>query len=278
MRERDEAAQPRKEGKSPQKDITPVLKGWDYEPGTINVRKVTGLDGAPKLQMRLDLGLLQMEITGRPDGVRPHGCESLLDYFEQQLSDHRAQNGSELGFHLDSNQCQLLREEAAMYYHRYLSLFVLEEFPGVVRDTARNLRVLDICGQYAEDEQDRLVLEQYRPYIIMMHARAKASISFKDRKYADAMEAVNEGLASIREFFAHFGQEQAFGRSNEVRVLKRFAREIRRKMPTDPIDRLRRKLDRAVKAEQYEEAARLRDKIAGMEAAGKTGSENTKTV
>jgi hypothetical protein len=67
------------EGKLPSRDITPVLKGWDYEPGTINVRKVVGNDGIPKLQMRLDLGLFQMEMTGRPDGVRPHGHESLLD-------------------------------------------------------------------------------------------------------------------------------------------------------------------------------------------------------
>lgn len=274
----DETAQPKNEAKSPQKDITPVLKGWDYEPGTINVRKVTGLDGSAKLQMRLDLGLLQMEMTGRPDGVRPHGCESLLDYFEQQLTDHRTRYGSELGFHLDGAQCQLLREEAAMYYHRYLSLFVLEEFPGVVRDTARNLRVLDLCGKYADEEQDRLLLEQYRPYITMMHSRARASIFFKDHKYADAMKAVEAGLASIKEFFVSFGQEQAFSRSNEVRVLKRFAREIRRKLPTDPLDRLRRKLERAIKAENYEEAARLRDKITGMEQPGNSETGNAKKV
>ena len=59
------------EAKGFSKDIVPLLKGWDYEPGTINVRKISGIDGAPKLQMRLDLGLLQMEMTGRPDGVRP---------------------------------------------------------------------------------------------------------------------------------------------------------------------------------------------------------------
>src|SRR4051794_7634989 len=65
------AAAERTEGKSPSKDVTPVLRGWDYESGTINVRKIYGLDGQPKLQMRLDLGLLQMEMNGRPDGVRP---------------------------------------------------------------------------------------------------------------------------------------------------------------------------------------------------------------
>ena len=191
----------RTEAKLPNKDITPVLKGWDYEPGTINVRKVSGLDGSMKLQMRLDLGLLQMELTGRPDGVRPHGFESLLEYFESLLKAHERQHGAELGFQLNGDQCEALREEAVMYYHRYLSLFVLEDFPGVVRDTARNLRVLDLCGKYAEEEQDRLILEQYRPYILMMNTRAAASILFKDGRYREALGVVEEGLEHMKEFF-----------------------------------------------------------------------------
>src|SRR6201986_5023572 len=96
----DDQARPRSEGKLLSKDIASILKGWDYETGAINVRKVDGLDGSPKLQMRLDLGLLQMELSGRPDGHRPHGCESLLEYFEKQLSDHQSRNGPELGFNL----------------------------------------------------------------------------------------------------------------------------------------------------------------------------------
>ena len=148
-----------------------------------------------------------------------------------------------------------------MYYHRYLSLFVLEEFPGVVRDTARNLRVLDLCGKFAASEQDRLVLEQYRPYITMMNVRARASLLFKEKRYADALDAVKEGLSKIKEFFVRFGQEEAFAQSNEVKVLKKFAREIRRKLPVDPVQKLQAQLERAVKREAYEEAARLRDEI-----------------
>ena len=251
----------RRQARSSSKDITPLLKGWDYEPGTINVRKVSGIDGQPKLQMRLDLGLLQMELTGRPDGQKPHGCESLLEYYESLLKEHETRNGTELGFHLTGEQCQSLREEAVMYYHRYLSLFVLEDFPGVVRDTDRNLRVLDLCGRYAVDEQDRLVLEQYRPYITMMNTRAAASILFKDQRYAEALKRVKEGIGSIREFFERFGQVKAMSRSNEVRVLKRFAREIKRKMPVDPLARLKAELNKAVTAERYEDAAKLRDEI-----------------
>ncbi|HEY7089092.1 MAG TPA: UvrB/UvrC motif-containing protein [Tepidisphaeraceae bacterium] len=243
------------------KDISPLLKGWDYEPGTINVRKINGLDGAQKLQMRLDLGVLQMELAGRPDGNRPHGCESLLEYYEDQLKDHKRRNGTELGFHLTGEQCAALREEAGLYYHRYLSLYVLEDFPGVVRDTARNLKVLDFCGKFAVDEQDRLVLEQYRPYITMMNSRAAASILFKEEKYREALEVVGKGLEKIKEFFTQFGQPEAFTQANEVKVLKQFARDIRKKLPIDPIAKLQSQLDKAVKAEHYEEAARLRDEI-----------------
>lgn len=246
---------------SSSKDITPVLADWDYEPGSINVRKIRGADGVNRLQMRLDLGLLQMELTGRPDGQRPNGCESLLEYYEDQLDKHKIRNGTELGFHLTGNQCQQLREEAQMYYYRYLSLYVLEDFNGVVRDTERNLRVLDLCGRYAVDEQDRLVLEQYRPYIIMMNTRASASILFKDLKYTDALSLVEEALNTIKDFFTKYGQADAYGYSSEVKVLKRFAREIRKKLPIDPVTKLQSQLERAVKTEQYEEAARLRDEI-----------------
>jgi hypothetical protein len=246
---------------NPNKDISPLLNGWDYEAGSINVRKIRGVDGHPKLQMRLDLGLLQMEMTGRPDGTRPHGHESLLEYFEQQLTEHERLNGTQLGFHLTRRQCALLREEAGMYYHRYLGLFVLEDFPSVVRDTARNLRVLDLCGQYAMDEQDRLILEQYRPYITMMNTRAQASLELRDGKFDAALQTVKRGLKRIKEFFNRFGQEEVYADSHEVRALKRLGREIRKKLPDNPLKRLQLKLNRAVKNEKYEQAAVLRDQI-----------------
>ena len=122
-------------------------------------------------------------------------------------------------------------------------------------------RPVDICGQYAEDEQDRLVLEQYRPYIIMMNCRAEASIHYNNKDYKPALEVAEKGLDRIRDFFTSFGQEEAFAKSNEVRVLKKFVREIRKKIPMDPLTRLRQQLDKALKTERYEEAAKLRDQI-----------------
>lgn len=53
------------------KDLTPLFEEWPFEPGQLSVRVIQGLDGAPRLQMRVDLGILQMELRGRPDGQAP---------------------------------------------------------------------------------------------------------------------------------------------------------------------------------------------------------------
>ncbi len=246
-------------------DLTELLKAWPYESGTINVRRIMGADGTPKLQMRLELGVLQMEVAGRPDGLRPNGFESLLDMQEDRLHSHKQKYGNTTqGFALSPDDCQELREEAAMYYQRYLSMFVLGDFEAVVRDTSRNLRVLDLCAKFAADDQDKLVLEQYRPYILMMNTRAAASILFKNQKMHQALDTVRQGLGNIRQFFEKFGQAEAFEACEEAKVLKKFAREIKKKMPIGMVERLQRKLKKAVANEQYELAAKLRDQISTM--------------
>src|SRR5207302_6395129 len=101
----------------------------------------------------------------------------------------------------------------------------------------------------------------------MMNTRAAASLHFGEKRYPEALAAIDEGLEGIRAFFARFGQEEAFEQSHEVKVLKRFAREIRRKLPVDPLQKLQAQLDRAVKRENYELAAKLRDQLKQMSGA-----------
>ncbi len=66
------------------KDITNLLNEWMYQPDEVMVRIVHGDDGRSKIQLRVDLGLLQMEMDGRPDGLRPEGYESWLEYYEHK--------------------------------------------------------------------------------------------------------------------------------------------------------------------------------------------------
>src|SRR5262249_57787132 len=100
-------------------DISPLLEHWAYKPGQVVVRKFKGKDGKEKIQLRVDLGLLQMNACGRPDGKQPCGHESLLEHFESRLQKHRAEHGdSDDGFKLTPEDCARLQQEAIQYHHR----------------------------------------------------------------------------------------------------------------------------------------------------------------
>lgn len=246
-------------------DLSRILEQWPYEPGKINVRLIEGDDGEPRVQMRLDLGILQLHTEGRPDGLRPRGFESLLEYQEARLDDHIGEHGSASTFVLTPEECRDLREEAAQYYRRYTALWILEDFDGVVRDTTRNLRVLDILAKYAESEGDRHELEPFRPYVTMMRARALASQALKDNEPRAALHAVDEGLEALRLHFSGTGQEGGFEQSSEVQMLRTMRDELVPKLPVSQKADLKRRLEQAIKNENYELAAILRDEMKNID-------------
>jgi len=256
-------------------DLRRILAGWDYEPNQITVRKVLGDDGSVKIQMRVDLGILQMESTGRPDGTRPHGFESLLAYHEHRLARHQELNGTELGFELSAEECAALRDESIQYYHRYLAEFVLEDFDGVEADTARNLRTLELCRRFAREDADRQSLERHRPYLIMMNTRARAHLALRRGAFKTALARVQAGLKLIHACLVALDQEESFEELTEVRILQSLAEEIAARLPADPLQRLERELQRALNEERYEDAAVLRDRIAAIQS-GQTGSVSRK--
>ena len=51
-------------------DISHILGAWHFDPNQPIVRIIRGGDGREKVQMRVDMGILQMEMSGRPDGQR----------------------------------------------------------------------------------------------------------------------------------------------------------------------------------------------------------------
>src|SRR5262249_48024809 len=93
---------PRREETDVSKHIDPALRGWDYEPGSVQARQVKGSDGRTVLQMRVDLGVLQLETAGRPDGKRPHGCATYFDYLRRRA---RAAAADDRPFQLDEDEC-----------------------------------------------------------------------------------------------------------------------------------------------------------------------------
>lgn len=244
-------------------DLNTILKDWPHEGGAIKVRKILGLDGREKLQLRIDLGVLQMEMTGRPDGVRPHGCESLLIY--HQLRAVRTEEKGEK-YELTQEQCAGLQQEGIQYYHRYLSLFQLNDFAGVVRDTQRNLDLFTFVTEHTDREEVAWSLQQFRPYVLMMNTRAKSSILLAQGKFADAMAQIQHGRDMIMEFFQRSSFPELAGKSSEIAFLDEWMDEVRAKRPLSKLEIMQREMELAITKEMYERAAELRDQIKQLKA------------
>jgi hypothetical protein len=244
-------------------DIRPILAGWAFEPELIQVRIIAGDDGSEKLQMRMDLGLIQMEINGRPDGEQPEGYESLLELYEARAREVLARGGR---FTLKADDCALLMREGLQYYHRYVSAFQIERFDLVERDTARNLRLFAFVAKHAARQRDRMEFEQYRPYVELMHTRARATQALRREDYPTALADIDEGIEAIRRFLAEYKQEEREAECSELRFLQQWRREVDGGRPIGPMERLEQQLQVSVTLEDYEEAARIRDQIRKMSA------------
>ncbi len=249
-------------------DLNNLLEGWPHEPGTVKARKVLGNDGREKLQLRIDLGLIQMEVTGRPDGQRPFGFESLLEYHEAQARE--AGNRGET-YQLDEADLNALQQEGVQYYHRYLSQFQLRDFPAVARDTERNLRLFDFVTEHCEEEEGKWSFEQYRPYVIMMNTRAHASVELRAERTSRAIETIENGKRRIEEFYRAIGQAQWIDNSTELAFLNEWLSEVRDNAPLSPLELMERDLERAIADEAYERAAELRDAIRQLSRAHRDG-------
>ncbi|MDD5348624.1 MAG: UvrB/UvrC motif-containing protein [Chthoniobacteraceae bacterium] len=243
-------------------DLNTLLEGWPHEPGQILVRKIKGVDGREKIQLRLDLGLIQMETAGRPDGTRPHGRDSLLTWHKERAKSAMDKGGD---YTLSGDDCGELHQEGVQYYHRYLALFQLEDFAGVVRDTQHNLDLFTFVSRHAEREDMALSFEQFRPYVLMMNTRAKASLELERGNIGNAIEEIERNRDRILEMIKT--RPEPLETCPEVEFLTEWLQELRSKRPLSKLELLQREMDRAVATEAYERAAELRDAIRAFRSA-----------
>lgn len=239
-------------------DLNDLLRDWPHEPGQIKVRKILGADGKEKIQLRIDLGLIQMETSGRPDGQEPHDCESLLEYHI-----HRAERAEKKGekFELTEDEVGALQQEGIQYYHRYISLFQLGDHEAVVRDTQRNLDMFVFVDKYAESEELAEGVVQYTPYVLMMNTRARATIELDRDDFGAAIREVEEGMVRIRQFYETGELAEAVENSQELDFLGEWLEEIRARQPLSKLQKMEREMEKAIAREAYERAAELRDQI-----------------
>jgi len=240
-------------------DLRQVLQSWPYDPEH-DARILPGEDGREILQVRTPLGLEQYEIDGRPDGERPHGLESALEFHQRRFEEARIA-GREAEFELSPRECGELFSEGTLYYFRYVRLFQLKDWARTIRDTARNLRAFDFLHRYARREEDQQFLEKWRPYILRVNASAAAMLAVEKNAYGKAVSVVNEAVGKIEALDDLDDDTFKFERERSLMALRELASQIQKNRPLSELERLEHQLRRAIEKQDFERAARLRDRL-----------------
>ncbi len=244
-------------------DISHLLEQWDYQPGQVVVRKFTGKDGVEKIQLRVDLGILQMNAEGRPDGKRPLGHASIYDYYQSKLFRHLTANTADQ-FRLKLEDCAKLQFEAFQYHNRYNCLLQLKDFKRVVHDTTRNLKVIEFVQKHADNEDLAWTLQQIKPQLILVRTRAMAGASLETNDHGAAVRLIEEGLVQMREFYRDHPRSEGGEHCGEFQSLRGWLDELSAQRPISQRERLERALNEAISNEEYEKAAQMRDALRNL--------------
>ena len=238
---------------SKRQHIDDLLTQWPYKPGQVSVRTIKGKDGRELLQMRVEMGLLQMETTGRPDGAMPKGAESYYDYL-LGLALHSGDD-----FDMDEDQCAEVDREFVQYYHRRICWLALHEYRSAVRDADHTLDLMDFCRAHAPEQDWSLSHEQYRPFVVFHRTQAAALAELEDNGPEAAINEINQGLNRLKELFSQYDAEEHFDEDELVVRLVELRESLREQHEVGRT--LHERLADAVAAEHYELAAELRDEL-----------------
>jgi hypothetical protein len=243
-------------------DLNELTASWVCPPDSIGARLILGRDGAQLVQLRIDLGLLQMFPDGRPDSQRYHGLPTVLDFIQ-----HEVRVGAEVA-DADWNEIQ---RELHQFNYRRLALQALAE--PAVRSGDRE-RALPLLWRAARDIEHCLsilrLLEEEQggagqhvtliPRLVFERGRTRARLRWSEGRFDEAVDEAEDGRRALSSVLARVGFDaEAREQDSGVVYLRELAERLRRDYGVRQT--LRERLNTAIEQEDFESAARLRAEI-----------------
>ena len=246
-------------------DLNELLGSWTCCPDNVCARVVRGENGEEVLQLRVDLGLLQMSLDGRPDGRRYRGLPSVGDYFE-----HERRVGNDL---TEEDWRELHRELQQHNYRRLAFSSLAEESLGdsdsgqgraclqrALRDIEYCLATLHRLDERKEEQWDT-ALTALLPTLVFNRARLLTRLRAAEDRYDEAIEEAEFGIRDRGQILAEAGFEQQREENPAIAYLRQMGQRLREQHGIAMT--LRERLDNAIEREDFEAAARLRDELHG---------------
>ncbi len=250
------------------RDIDDAMANWPHEPepGEMIVREIRARDGRNVVQVRVELGIHQMEVDGRPDGIRPHGFASYLDYLRHKAAGRGLDpGGNSPPWTMSEHQCIEADREFVQFHHRRAAWLSLECYDRALADADHTLALMDFVCRHAGSADFIASHERLRGLVLFQRTRAAAALALKRDRPDEAIDIVREGTADLAS--ARFVAIEEDGDLDEdsspnaalIEQLRFLEAEIRKNYDVPPT--LQEQLDQAVISEDYERAALLRDQL-----------------
>lgn len=255
-------------------DLHDVMSDWNCPPGEISARLVRGSDGTPLVQLRLDLGIMQMEVEGRPDGRRPHGRPTIFEYIRSEL--RLGHDG------VSEEEWRELDREIHQINYRRLALTSLAEEALGRNDVStagdylkRALEDINFCLEalcFAAETQSSIsqTTLALRPTLTFQRGRLTVQRFILLEAYEEAIEHALQGAQALRELLAELGLDEAQCEEDPgIQHLLMIAGHLREEYEIP--ETIRERLARAVAEDDFETAAMLRDVLQKREAQRRAG-------
>jgi hypothetical protein len=246
-------------------DLEELIEGWTTPQGELRARVVQGLRGEDVIQVRLELGVLQLERhAARPDGQRFRGMPSALDFCRHELR----VAGSEIP---RAVWAEVERELEQLNYRRLAFNHLAEDalrdnqVAAAQRWLESSLRDIEACQarlrllrEHGIEPHGDLAL---RPTLAFDQARLLTQWRLAEGRFEEAVEQAEDGAAALETLLTELGFEPEWIADDPGLA---YLRELARKLRTEYgiAQTLRERLEEALAAEDYETAAELRDALA----------------
>lgn len=232
--------------------IDSILTDWPRLPGEVQTRLVIANDGREVIQIRIDLGVMQLEIKDRPDGERPHGFANYFEYLKDLAA-------SSTEFVMAPEHCMEADREFVQYYHRRVCWLALRQFDRAAADADHTLHFMDFLAEHSPNAEYTAAHEQYRAFVLFHRTQALAAAAVEMNQPEEAIDAIRAGRVRIRSFFTEHELEDRVSDDGMLIALERMEQSLRQTHGIEAT--LREQLELAVAQEDYEGAAKLRDAL-----------------
>lgn len=243
-------------------DLAEFWEQWGRDDAP-RARLVKCPDGREFAQLRIDLGVLQMELDGRPDGTRCHGLATAVEYAEHELRCSRPLS-DELWSDVEREFAQINYRRAALSQLADEMLSEKQDSATAQRLIARALRDIELLMRSLSliraERGEASEQAQHLPSLVFNRARLRTQLCVLEGRYEEAVEHATDGRRELALAIAErggSGEEESDDPG--IAYLGQLEQKVREQYGIQAT--LRERLETAIEREDFETAAALRDEL-----------------